>query len=289
MASCGSNTGEGFNPEQFETPPSQELMCGICLMVVNEPFLTYCGLSYCNFCFNKWRNGKDVVTCPLDYKQLETNVSGLMQFIADKKTERLVLSLCVKYMNGPCSWKGELRDKKKHLTKCDHEVIKCVFDGCDTRLARNWMEKHEETCEWKIVTCEFCDVPYPKREEEQFMADKKTERQVLSLCVKCMNGPCSWKGELRDKKKHLTKCDHEVIKCVFDGCDTRLARNSMEKHEETCEWKIVTCEFCDVPYPKREEEGLQITKTSFVTLVIHPFPSLARTCLKAKKAMPLKI
>ncbi|XP_032232213.1 TNF receptor-associated factor 6 [Nematostella vectensis] len=60
-------------------------------------------------------------------------------------------------------------------------------------------------------------------------------KDVLSLRVKCMNGPCSWEGELRGKQEHLTRCDHEVITCVFDGCDTRLARVSIERHEEACE------------------------------------------------------
>ncbi|EDO31690.1 predicted protein [Nematostella vectensis] len=210
MASCGSNTGEGFNPEQFETPPSPELMCGICLMVVNKPVLTYCGHSFCNFCFNKWRNGKDVVTCPVDYKQLETN-----QFMADKKTERQVLSLCVKCMNGPCSWKGELRDKKKHLTKCGHEVIKCVFDGCDTRLARNSMEKHEETCEWKIVTCEFCDVPYPKREEET--VKHRGDCPLAILPCKFSDIGCTFEGR---QHAHVAHCENAVQAHLDMACGT---------------------------------------------------------------------
>ncbi|XP_020892264.1 TNF receptor-associated factor 3 isoform X2 [Exaiptasia diaphana] len=66
---------------------------------------------------------------------------------------------------------------------------------------------------------------------KQIFEDKATERQILSLKIKCPNH-CDWQGEMRDVKTHDEKCPLAIVPCsyVSIGCKFKAPRRSLSDH-----------------------------------------------------------
>ncbi|XP_032221560.1 TNF receptor-associated factor 5 isoform X2 [Nematostella vectensis] len=131
------------------------------------------------------------------------------------------------------------------------------WNGClkVSQLKSLWMTSsymHKTSQKWM----ENC-LMVLERSREQIFPDKKTDRIVLSLEVKCTNNPCRWKGELRQKQKHLKICSHKAVKCILEGCNVKVPRILMEKHTNTCGWRLLHCKPCNLSYPKKDEETVQ--------------------------------
>ena len=62
--------------------------------------------------------------------------------------------------------------------------------------------------------------------------DKRLERKIMSLKVKCTNGDCEWRGELVDYNNHITdKCPNRVVQCQYD-CGLYFMASEVSVHEE---------------------------------------------------------
>jgi len=73
--------------------------------------------------------------------------------------------------------------------------------------------------------------PYCRKEKFVVFPSRLTDRQVISLKIKCPNKAegCKWVGELYDVDKHLKGC---FLKCkYFDiGCETKMYKEEQTEH-----------------------------------------------------------
>ena len=76
--------------------------------------------------------------------------------------------------------------------------------------------------------------------------DKKTERKILDLQVKCRqhkNG-CEWLGELRSLEQHCDMCTYTEVDCP-NSCGEQVQRRLLSSHlEEKCSKRNFNCAYC---------------------------------------------
>ena len=76
--------------------------------------------------------------------------------------------------------------------------------------------------------------------------DKKTERKILDLQVKCrkhQNG-CDWVGELRSVDQHCDRCTYAEVDCP-NSCGELVQRRLLPSHlEDKCSKRHINCAYC---------------------------------------------
>lgn len=76
--------------------------------------------------------------------------------------------------------------------------------------------------------------------------DKKTERKILDLQVKCrkhQNG-CEWVGELRSLDQHCDTCTYSEVDCP-NSCGELVQQRFLSSHlEEKCSKRHFNCAYC---------------------------------------------
>ncbi|CAG2112960.1 unnamed protein product [Medioppia subpectinata] len=121
----------GYDSDRFvglDEPYRQELLCGICAGILQEPLFTQCCLqTFCKECIDAWL--KTSHTCPLDRKPL--TIAGLAQ------PPRLLLNVLSK-LEISCDFKDKgcpevvtLEQLPKHVSQCLYNIIKCYKCFCD--------------------------------------------------------------------------------------------------------------------------------------------------------------
>ena len=54
--------------------------------------------------------------------------------------------------------------KQAHLEACPFKIVTCTNENCHVTLKRKDLEQHvTNTCDWKILKCEYCKEPHPER------------------------------------------------------------------------------------------------------------------------------
>ena len=54
--------------------------------------------------------------------------------------------------------------KQAHLEACPFKIVTCTIENCHVTVKRKDLEQHvTNTCEWRIIECEYCEEPHPKR------------------------------------------------------------------------------------------------------------------------------
>ena len=90
--------------------------------------------------------------------------------------------------------------------------------------------------------------PLCKNEKYHVFVDRKIERLVNSLRVKCPNNGdgCGWEGPLGQVGTHtdLNKgdCEHVGVHCPF--CEMEMSLNHLYKHKVDCPRRPHSCKFC---------------------------------------------
>lgn len=138
--------------EQFINQESaKEYQCPICLEIVHpDDFVeTNCGHIYCNE-----HKPKINEQCSLDRIQI-------IYYNQSKKIQRFIKSLQICCDHEDCSWKGEWSDLSQHLEKCLEAPIQCKWNSCKVIEKRKNILQHENTCEWRIVNCQYCHLSIP--------------------------------------------------------------------------------------------------------------------------------
>ena len=54
--------------------------------------------------------------------------------------------------------------KQAHLEACTFKIVTCNNENCHVTVKRKDLEQHvTNTCEWRIIECEYCEELHPKR------------------------------------------------------------------------------------------------------------------------------
>ncbi|XP_031571408.1 TNF receptor-associated factor 5-like [Actinia tenebrosa] len=128
--------------------------------------------------------------------------SGYDYEFVDKVPEEYVCNICFFAMWKPVQ------------TKCGHRFCKdCLKEANKRKKPQQCPEDRQEL-----------------RKQDVF-DDKATERQILSLKIKCPNNGCQWLGELGDLKDHTCTPTSRNLKCGGQKVKTKKTpRKDMDQH-----------------------------------------------------------
>ena len=214
-----------YEYEFMDTPP-EDIHCPICLLVLQEPYLTSCcGNHFCKKCIERVKGSWQ--PCPLCK-------SSNFTIMLDKFFKRKINELKVKCPNSDegCEWSGELGDAQKHISplggSCCFVEVSCDY-RCGSQVVRRDLKEHKaNVCTQRPFSCTYCR--YRSTYEDI------TERHWLECKVYPLHCPnqCGAK-EMKRKclEKHLkVECPLAVVECDFHfaGCDARISRKDMTKH-----------------------------------------------------------
>ena len=90
--------------------------------------------------------------------------------------------------------------------------------------------------------------PCPLCNEPSFIVilDKKTERKILELQVKCRlhESGCNWVGELKHLDQHSDSCEYVEVDCP-NLCGERVQQRLLSSHKEDhCSKRHIVCVYC---------------------------------------------
>ena len=229
--SSGENSlNEDYSFDFVEEPP-RDIFCPVKLDVMLSPSQTRCCGNHVSLSAAR-RLKRMRKRCPLCKKTP-------LRFVGDKYFQRVVLGTkvyCSKKGLG-CSWVGEIRDLKGHLSsqrdqpgRCGFVEVGCPY-SCGSRLLRREMEHHKSNeCPNRPFSCPHCG----------YVATFETVTQdhwpeCESFPLQCPNSCSSDNIQRRSLKRHLREyCPEEEVDCElsYAGCNTRVKRCRLTQHME---------------------------------------------------------
>ena len=147
----------GYPDEVFTEPVSDTLKCGICLMVLKDPFrVCSSDHNYCRRCiFDAFISGNHK-KCPECRKNPRIAVSRVLNGIIQElpvrcySTCKQTESISSVSATEVCDWVGKLYQLDTHLSLCDLAVIKCSSIDCGIQIQRRFLANHESSCPHKV-------------------------------------------------------------------------------------------------------------------------------------------
>ncbi|KAH3862883.1 TNF receptor-associated factor 6-like [Dreissena polymorpha] len=212
----------------FSGEPDRKYVCPICLVVMRDAVQTTCGHRFCRECIVQVASrSHPKCKCPVD----NTWFNIQQEMFPDVAVQREILSLEVKcdQVSAGCPWHGELRDLQNHLLGCGFIEVECEFGCSRQKVLRCELDRHQENCDRRPVTCEHCNDSMPCIEltRHQLLDCKK-----LPLgCTQC--GQCGiQRGGIQ---RHLDlDCPKAMVPCPYlkYGCTHKGKRDEISNHEK---------------------------------------------------------
>jgi len=135
--------------------------------------------------------------------------------------------------NKSCNWIGKLYELKSHLEDvCEKQILNCPHENCTEKYFREILYIHSESCEWRIVNCQYCSENLP---------------------VKLL-------------ESHYHQCQEYPLKCELD-CECFILRKNMKEHiDQDCSNGIIECDYlsfgCNEKFRRRDREDHLISKVA---------------------------
>ena len=166
----------GFDVERFLEPVDDDLKCGICFGVLEEPLVTPCGHVYCAQCIVQWTAESGY--CPLTCEQISVDdlkkILPLSSLIAKQNIR------CQNFRRG-CSAILKVENIHSHLLKCQY-VKENTSGGRIMERKTNSPETREFA---RVVVCENgCGLPLLYQDSSTHDCIKALQTQVASLQMK---------------------------------------------------------------------------------------------------------
>ncbi|XP_053305569.1 TNF receptor-associated factor 6 [Spea bombifrons] len=193
---------EGYDVD-FDPPLENKYECPICLMALREAVQTPCGHRFCKACITKSLRDAGQ-KCPVDMEiLLET------QLFPDNFAKREILSL----------------------------TVKCKSQGCNAKMELRHLEHHKAVCEFAVVECRQCQLPFQKKQLDQHMKEDCPRR-----LVSCEN--CAFQMAYVHREDHEQTCPLAYVTCEY--CQTNLIREQLPNHYDMdCAMAPIPCTFSD--------------------------------------------
>ncbi len=231
---------------QFVEPPSNDLLCLICLCVARDPQqINCCGKLLCKGCLEEHKECSG--DCPQCRKPINTfsdkrsklfttsqaeNYGAWLSWYTGERDILSLNALCDNTSSG-CEWVGELRSLDEHLASCDFTLLSCPNE-CHNRskvvkLLRKDMEKHtKEECPRRQYECPHCQEAGEYRE----MTTKHLHKCPM-IEIPCPKRRCTTRIVRRDLPKHRQECLFEKVPCKYStiGCEEEVERKDLAEHE----------------------------------------------------------
>lgn len=187
----------------------KDYICPLCGGVLNNPLFCKCDDSFfCEKCYEQYKASVpkgEILLCPKSKVVMSSEPTSIksIRSIIDKN------SLYCKNKEKGCQFLGTITEYLVHIEKeCPKEKIKCNFEGCQQETERDQMPKHQETCDYRMLNCEYCGKKY------------------TFICL---------------KQEHYDECERYPVKCSL-GCGEVIERSNLQIHvDEHCPFKEVKC------------------------------------------------
>ena len=205
---------------QFVSPPPDDVICPLCLDIVEEPHqFTCCGHHICKKCGDKLKQQATTPHCPM----CRHNEYGT---VYDKYFERNVLNKLTIWCTKGCGQKVELGQLKNHLPQCPCVQEDCPYE-CGQQQQRQYIEEHKEKCPKRPFICGYCK--YQSTYEVIVNEHYPVCDKYPIICPNECSGDEIERGMLQD---HIDKCPYQVVECEFShvGCQEKVCRCDLSQH-----------------------------------------------------------
>ena len=166
----------GFEVGRFLEPVDDDLKCGICYGVLEEPLATPCGHVYCARCILQWTAESGY--CPLTCEQI--NVDDLKKILPLSTLIAKQNIRCENFRRG-CSVILKVENIPSHLLKCQY-----VKDNTSGGRIMERKTNSSETREFaRVIVCENgCGLPLLSQNSVTHDCVKALQTQIASLQLK---------------------------------------------------------------------------------------------------------
>ena len=205
---------------QFVSPPPDDVICPLCLDIVEEPHqFTCCGHHICKKCGDKIKQQATTPYCPMCRHNECT-------MLPDKYFERNTLNTLPIWCTEGCGQKVELGQLKNHLPQCPCVQYNCPY-GCGQQYQRQYIEEHKEKCPKRPFICGYCK--YQSTYEVIVNEHYPVCDKYPIICPNECSEDEIEQGVLQD---HLNKCPFQVVECEFShmGCQEKVRRCDLAQH-----------------------------------------------------------
>ena len=224
----------GFSARIFVDTPPPDLICPICLEVLNNPRQCRNGHAFCEGCIlGSIRSGNHtcpVGRCPIAEASLSSirlvkNMIGQMAVCCPTITPR------IGSQSTSCEWTGRVVDLQMHSDQCAFRLMMCAHIGCHRMIERRHSLAHSEVCEHKLLPCPLCDNVLKRADAEDHRNLYCPQRRT-----RCPNS-CGVSVPFIAVKAHLKKCPKQEINCTnfsswgcSASCRIRFLRKDLVLH-----------------------------------------------------------
>lgn len=216
--------------EEFQSQLT-DLQCTICTDIMNDPRQCVNGHMFCKSCI--MHSLQKCAECPSCSQPMsESNLS--MCLLARNLINSLSVgcSKCTVHKDeefewidendDQCPWEGKVAELEKHFQECEYQLVKCPNKECMQSMLRRQLMVHAPSCEFRILTCEYC-------------GDTSSYRQLST---------------------HIAECQQRPVPCPNEHCSRLIKLNEVDKHRQECEWEVVDCplqteDMCSATCPKQ--------------------------------------
>eukprot|EP00956_Cyclotella_meneghiniana_P019178 scaffold32681_cov60-Cyclotella_meneghiniana.AAC.2 len=148
----------GHHVEIFTSPPPDSCICAVCHDVLKDAVGINCGHSFCEECAKVCLPTKACPNCRADFTSYAPNFTA-REFIGsmevrcihghDEQDEEMRKrargndgAVVVAEWNGGCRWTGKCQDLQTHENTCQFKIVTCSIDGCNHECPRKDIAAH---------------------------------------------------------------------------------------------------------------------------------------------------
>lgn len=208
--------------EQFpqeSRPLISDYLCPLCNGVYYNPVVDVCGHAFCKECLLKSISIQKI--CPITKKELESEAVHPIPFIT------LILDKQKVSCKNSCGWIGTVTQLSSHLIEeCKKVPINCENTGCDIVILRNEKEKHDSVCDFRLITCPFCEIKI------SYISQKTHDNTCPKIRVDCSQ-MCGYVIERCELDRHINNtCENSLVECIYYklGCEYKFLRKDLNEH-----------------------------------------------------------
>jgi hypothetical protein len=146
--------------------------CSLCHGLLWHPVdCENCEKTFCSSCIQAWHASKSERICPhgcSTYSE-RRNPPIPLRLLGD-------LKISCRYQSNGCTEILSYNELEKHEQRCDYQLLTC--SGCEQEIIRRNFDEHQRQCRLLLIKCDECLTSY-KREDEN--SHKLTECSRIQL------------------------------------------------------------------------------------------------------------